>query len=87
MEIIEGLSKLRRKFKSGVVALGTFDGVHCGHQQVIKTTQDVARRQGRTSVVVTFQPLPRAIIGKKKREGRINYNTGTKGRDNQKSGH
>lgn len=66
MEIIEGLSKLRRKFKSSVVAMGTFDGVHRGHQQVIKTTQDVARRHGRTSVVVTFQPLPRAIIGKER---------------------
>ena len=66
MEVIERLYKLRRKFKSSVVALGTFDGVHCGHQQVIKTTQDVARRQGKTSVVVTFQPLPRAIIRKER---------------------
>ncbi len=66
MEVIEGLSKLRRKFKSSVVALGTFDGVHCGHQQIIKATKDVARMHGRTSVVVTFEPLPRAVIGEEK---------------------
>ncbi|MFB0527415.1 MAG: bifunctional riboflavin kinase/FAD synthetase [bacterium] len=62
MKVIEGLSKLRRKFKSSVVALGTFDGVHCGHQQVIRTTKDVARRHGRTSMLVTFQPLPRVVV-------------------------
>lgn len=62
MEVIKGLSKLRRKFKNSVVALGTFDGVHCGHQQVIRATKDLARKYGKTSIVVTFQPLPRAII-------------------------
>jgi riboflavin kinase/FMN adenylyltransferase len=62
MEVIKGLSKLRRKFKNSVVALGTFDGVHCGHQRVIRATKDLARKHGGTSIVVTFQPLPRAII-------------------------
>ena len=63
MEVIEGLSRLRRKFENSVVALGTFDGVHRGHQQVIKTTKDIARRKGKTSVVVTFEPLPRVVVG------------------------
>jgi len=66
MEVIKGLSKLTRKFKSGVVAMGTFDGVHCGHQQVIRAAKDLARKHGRTSIVVTFQPLPRAVIGKER---------------------
>lgn len=66
MEVIKGLSKLTRKFKNSVVALGTFDGVHCGHQQVIRATKVLARKHGRTSIVVTFQPLPRAVIGKER---------------------
>lgn len=66
MEVIKGLSKLTRKFKNSVVALGTFDGVHCGHQQVIRAAKVLSRKHGRTSIVVTFQPLPRAVIGKER---------------------
>jgi len=66
MEFIEGISRLRRKLQNSVVALGTFDGVHRGHQQVIRTTRKIARREGKKSVVVTFEPLPRALVGKGK---------------------
>ena len=68
MEVIEGLSTWRRKFENSVVALGTFDGVHRGHQEVIRTTRDIARRNGKTSVVVTFEPVPRAVIGEERKK-------------------
>lgn len=51
---------------NSVVALGTFDGVHRGHQEVINTTKEIARRNGKTSVVVTFEPIPRAVIGEER---------------------
>ncbi|HKD93497.1 MAG TPA: riboflavin biosynthesis protein RibF [Gaiellaceae bacterium] len=41
------------------VAVGTFDGVHRGHLQVI----DAARRAGLRTGVVTFDPHPRAVLG------------------------
>ena len=41
------------------VAVGTFDGVHSGHLQVI----DAARRGGLRTSVVTFDPHPRAVLG------------------------
>lgn len=66
MEVIKGLSKLRKKLEDSVVALGTFDGVHRGHQEVIKTTKEIARRNGKTSVVVSFEPIPRAVIGEER---------------------
>jgi riboflavin kinase/FMN adenylyltransferase len=68
MEVIKGLSKLRRKFENSVVALGTFDGVHRGHEEVIRTTKDIASRNGKTSVVVTFEPIPRAVVGKERQK-------------------
>jgi riboflavin kinase/FMN adenylyltransferase len=40
-------------------AVGTFDGVHCGHVRVI----DAARKAGRRTTVVTFDPHPRAVLG------------------------
>jgi riboflavin kinase/FMN adenylyltransferase len=41
------------------VALGTFDGVHLGHQKVIEETRD----SGLRSTVVTFDPHPRVVFG------------------------
>jgi riboflavin kinase/FMN adenylyltransferase len=41
------------------VALGTFDGVHLGHQRVL----EAARETGLTSTVVTFDPHPRTALG------------------------
>lgn len=49
-----GLPEARRS-----VALGTFDGVHRGHLQVI----DAARKAGLRASVVTFDPHPRAVLG------------------------
>jgi riboflavin kinase / FMN adenylyltransferase len=43
------------------VAIGTFDGVHRGHQAVIATA--VESRAGRTPTVVTFDPHPREVLG------------------------
>jgi len=68
MEVIEGLSTLRRKFENSVVALGTFDGIHRGHQEVIRTTKNIAKSSGKTSVVVTFEPVPRAVIGEERKK-------------------
>jgi riboflavin kinase/FMN adenylyltransferase len=41
------------------VALGTFDGVHLGHQKVIEETRD----SGLRSTIVTFDPHPRVVFG------------------------
>lgn len=42
-----------------VVTLGNFDGIHRGHQQLIKTTVDAARELKLPSVVVSFEPQPK----------------------------
>ena len=45
-----------------VVAIGVFDGVHRGHQHVIKQTVELARARGLRSVVVTFDPTPAEVL-------------------------
>ncbi len=45
-----------------VVALGNFDGVHLGHQAVIRCALEVGRENGRRVVAATFDPHPRAVI-------------------------
>jgi len=45
-----------------VATIGTFDGVHYGHQKIIKRLCELARATGGESVILTFFPHPRMII-------------------------
>lgn len=47
-----------------VLTLGTFDGVHLGHQSIIRELNAVAERVGGESVLLTFEPHPRVVLGK-----------------------
>ena len=51
------------KMNHTVVTVGTFDGVHNGHKNIIKMLVDTAKKTGSESVVVTFDPHPRTILG------------------------
>lgn len=48
--------------KPTVVTMGTFDGVHLGHQAVLAKVADVARRIGGHSLLLTFFPHPRMVL-------------------------
>ena len=48
--------------KDPVVTIGTFDGVHIGHQEIIKRTNEAAKQIGGESVLITFDPHPRMVI-------------------------
>ncbi|HLB37210.1 MAG TPA: riboflavin biosynthesis protein RibF [Gemmatimonadales bacterium] len=45
-----------------VITVGTFDGVHLGHHRVLEEIDDRARRSGRRSLLVTFEPHPLEIV-------------------------
>ncbi len=45
-----------------VLAIGVFDGVHAGHQQVIALAQERARQRGATLVLMTFDPHPLRLL-------------------------
>ena len=45
-----------------VIALGTFDGVHLGHQMVIRRAVEEGRKRGLRVAVVTFDPHPQAVL-------------------------
>lgn len=44
------------------VALGAFDGVHLGHQEILRHTVEWARREGWRSMALTFDPHPLEVI-------------------------
>lgn len=45
-----------------VVTIGTFDGVHIGHQKIIKRLIDTGEQEGLKSVILTFFPHPRMVL-------------------------
>jgi riboflavin kinase/FMN adenylyltransferase len=45
-----------------VVTVGTFDGVHRGHQEIFRKMKETASVKGGETVVVTFHPHPRLVI-------------------------
>lgn len=51
-----------RPIKNAVVTIGTFDGVHIGHQKIISRLQEVAAQNSGETVILTFFPHPRMIL-------------------------
>lgn len=48
--------------KKAVVTIGTFDGVHQGHQKILDRVVSKARTEGLTSILLTFFPHPRMVL-------------------------
>ena len=48
--------------KPTVITIGTFDGVHLGHQKIIKMVVETAHKNGLLATVFTFFPHPRMIV-------------------------
>ncbi|WP_019221898.1 bifunctional riboflavin kinase/FAD synthetase [Bartonella senegalensis] len=59
---LQGISELPLDWRGGVLALGNFDGVHCGHQVVLQKALDLARIRNKPAVVLTFEPHPRSFF-------------------------
>jgi riboflavin kinase / FMN adenylyltransferase len=62
MQIVRGLDQYRPDAPPSVVAQGTFDGIHLGHQAVIRTAVGRAQALGVRPVAVTFDPNPLAVL-------------------------
>lgn len=61
MKVIRDLKNFKSTKKT-VLTIGTFDGVHLGHQKIINQLVATAKSKGLTSVVLTFFPHPRMIL-------------------------
>lgn len=61
MEVLY-FNDITSQFDRPVVTLGTFDGVHCGHLEVLRTVKRSAAETGKASVVITFDLPPRVVL-------------------------
>ena len=63
MKRVVGLTESLQKNHS-IVTIGTFDGVHIGHQKIINRVINLGKEKGLKSVVLTFFPHPRMVLQK-----------------------
>lgn len=62
MRVLHGLEGLRQVGAGAVVSVGNFDGLHRGHQLILRTARELATAQGAAMVVVTFEPHPLTVL-------------------------
>jgi riboflavin kinase/FMN adenylyltransferase len=62
MKVVSNISELSKINKPLGIALGNFDGLHLGHQEVIQNLVEECRRNGLKSVVFTFITHPRDVL-------------------------
>lgn len=62
MELVRGLRNLKPNYRGAAVTIGGFDGLHLGHQALIRRTLEVAARESRPAMMITFEPLPREYL-------------------------
>jgi riboflavin kinase/FMN adenylyltransferase len=62
MQVLRTFDELAATRCPAYVAIGVFDGVHLGHQQVIARARDDARLHGGLSIVLTFDPHPIRVL-------------------------
>ena len=61
MKIYNHIDEFTR-INNAVVTIGTFDGVHVGHQKIINRLLEITRQSAGESVILTFFPHPRMIL-------------------------
>ena len=64
MQILSNLFEIKLS-KSTIATIGTFDGIHIGHQKILNSLSRFAKENSLKSVVITFDPHPRKVINKK----------------------
>ena len=64
MKIYHSIAEFTSLKKKSVITIGTFDGVHIGHQEIIKKLVKNAKNINGTSIILTFFPHPRIVLQK-----------------------
>jgi len=71
MKVYKNLN-IENKFKNSVIAIGNFDGVHTGHQKVLKQAKKLAKKNKLKVGLLSFEPIPRMFFNKNFKNFRIN---------------
>lgn len=64
MHIIRGIYNLKEMHSNSVISIGNFDGVHLGHQQLLKHTCKIGKKYNLLTVIIIFEPQPLEFLRK-----------------------
>jgi len=64
MQFVRGLHNVRSQHRGCVLTIGAFDGVHRGHQEMIRVLRECAAQKGLPATVLAFEPMPREFFAK-----------------------
>ena len=64
MKIYNNINFIDKKFVNSVLAIGNFDGVHLGHQELLKKAYIFSRKVKKKFGILTFDPLPKDFFNK-----------------------
>lgn len=62
MQVVYGIDALEHAPVRAIVTSGTFDGVHLGHQTILRRVMALAEQEQGTSVLITYEPHPRLVL-------------------------
>ena len=71
MVISKNINNITQLDRSALT-MGSFDGMHVGHMEVINTVKSVAKKKDIPTVVITFDPPPKTVIKKNEEEKWLN---------------
>lgn len=71
MELIRGIHNIKPHHYGCVLTIGNFDGVHLGHQAVLRQVSEQAEKLGLPSTIMTFDPQPLELFAKEKAPARL----------------
>lgn len=71
MKVVYTIHPLLSQSKASIAAIGIFDGVHIGHQKILRRAVTLAKRKNVQSVAVTFYPHPMVLLNPEKFLGYI----------------
>jgi riboflavin kinase/FMN adenylyltransferase len=63
---------IKENHKNSVIAIGNYDGLHLGHQKVLKQARLKAKKENLKFGVITFEPIPNMFFNKNIKDHRIN---------------
>jgi riboflavin kinase/FMN adenylyltransferase len=71
LRLIRGLANIKETDRHSIATIGSFDGVHCGHQHLISHIAEEAKSLSVPSLLITFEPHPREFFAKQNAPARL----------------
>ncbi len=62
MKVFDGVASVGPSFRGAVLTVGNFDGVHLGHQRILRTARALAHVSSAAVIAMTFEPHPPAVL-------------------------